>query len=87
MAFHTGTREFKFVKVYKLMCLWISSQQRFLSVNDLTRFGSLLTEMFAYELRFFFFATKDKCEVMVNLLSHSFQLHIVNRKLLIETCK
>ena len=36
------------------MCLWISSQERFLSVNDLTRFGSLLTEMFAYELRVFF---------------------------------
>ena len=34
----------------------------------------------------FFFATKDKCEVMVNLLLHSFQLHIVNRKLLTETC-
>lgn len=68
------------------MCLWISSQERFLSVNDLTRFGSLLTEMFAYELRFFF-ATKDKCEVINNLSSHSLQLHIVNRKLLIQTCK
>ena len=81
MAFHTVTRQFKFVKVYKLMCLWISSQECFLSFNDLTRFGRLLTEMFAYELRFFFFLPRK-----TNLISHSLQLHTVNRKLLIETC-
>ena len=62
------------------MCLWISSQECFLSFNDLTRFGSLLTEMFAYELRFFFLPRKT------NLISNSLQLHTVNKKLLTETC-
>ena len=62
------------------MCLWISSQECFLSFNDLTRFGSLLTEMFAYEVRFFFLPRKT------NLILHALQLHTVNRKLLIETC-
>ena len=55
------------------MCLWISSQERFLSFNDLTRFGSLLTEMFAYELRFllfFFFATKDKLNFTFTSITH-----------------
>ena len=52
------------------MCLWISSQECFLSFNDLTRFGSLLTEMFAYELRFFFFATKDKLNFSFTSITH-----------------
>ena len=52
------------------MCLWISSQECFLSFNDLTRFGSLLMEMFAYELRFFFFATKDKLNFSFTSITH-----------------
>ena len=55
------------------MCLWISSQECFLSFNDLTRFESLLMEMFAYELGFFFvffFATKDKLNFTFTSITH-----------------